>query len=59
MPWSVRPVSELRTALVHAVRSAGVPAAEAARRFGVSRKTAFKWLARFDARPEAPLADRS
>lgn len=58
MPWGVRPVSELRSALVHAVRSAGLPAAEAARRFGVSRKTAFKWLARHDADPAAPLRDR-
>ena len=54
MPWEVPPVSELRLALVHAVRSAGLPAAEAARRFGVSRKTAFKWLARHDAEPGGP-----
>jgi hypothetical protein len=58
MPWEVPPVSELRLALVHAVRSAGFPAAAAARRFGVSRKTAFKWLARYDADPDRPLADR-
>ncbi len=59
MPWEVLPVSELRLALVHAVRSAGLSVAEAARRFGVSRKTAFKWLARHDAQPERPLADHS
>jgi transposase InsO family protein len=59
MPWKVSPVSEQRTALAHAVRTAGLPIAEAARRFGVSRKTAYKWLSRFDAAPEAPLADRS
>ena len=59
MPWGVHAVSELRLALVHAVRSAGLPVAEAARRYGVSRKTAFKWLARHDAEPEAPLIDRS
>ena len=59
MPWETQPVSELRLALVHAVRSAGLSAAEAARRFGVSRKTAFKWLARHDARPDAPLGDHS
>jgi transposase InsO family protein len=59
MPWKVDPVPEQRTALVHAVRTAGLPVAEAARRYGVSRKTAFKWLARFDADPAAPLADRS
>jgi transposase InsO family protein len=58
MPWGVHPVSELRSALVHAVRGAGLPVAEAARRYGVSRKTAFKWLARYDADPAAALADR-
>src|SRR3954471_7635698 len=59
MPWETPPVSELRLALVHSVRSAGLPVAEAARRFGVSRKTAHKCLARHDAEPERPLADRS
>jgi transposase-like protein len=59
MPWKVDPVPEQRTALVHAVRTAGLPVAEAARRYGVSRETAFEWLARSDAGPDAPLADRS
>src|SRR5829696_2736439 len=59
MPWKVDPVPEQRTALVHAVRTAGLSVAEAARRYGVSRKTAFKWLARFDVDPAASLADRS
>jgi transposase InsO family protein len=59
VPWKVSPVSEQRTALVHAVRTAGLSVAEAARRFGVSRKTAHKWLSRFDAEPQTPLADRS
>ena len=40
MPWEVPPVPELRLALVHAVRSAGLLVAEAARRYGVSRQTA-------------------
>lgn len=59
MPWKVDPVPEQRIALVHAVRTAGLPVAEAARRYGVSRRTAYKWLARFDGDPAAPLADRS
>jgi len=59
MPWEIPPVPELRLALVHSVRSAGLSVAEAARRFGVSRKTAHKWLARHDAEPERSLADRS
>lgn len=59
MPWSLPTVSELRNALVHAVRSGGRPVAAAARDFGVSRKTAHKWLARYDADPAAPPRDRS
>ena len=53
MPWKVSPVPDLRLALGHAVRSAAAAAAAAAaaREFGVSRKTAHKWLARFDAAP--------
>lgn len=59
MPWKVDAVSEIRSALVLCVRSAGLSVAEAARRFGVSRKTAHKWLARHDAEPARPLEDRS
>ncbi|HSQ58069.1 MAG TPA: leucine zipper domain-containing protein, partial [Gemmata sp.] len=59
MPWKVDPVPEQRTALVHAVRTAGLSVVEAARRSGVSRRTAHQWLARYDADPEAPLADHS
>jgi len=57
MPWGTNTVSELRTAFVHAVRTAKRPVAQAARDFGISRKTAYKWLALFDARK--PLTDRS
>src|SRR6266699_2040352 len=51
MPWKVDAVSELRFALCHAVRSLHRPVAAAAREFGVSRKTAHKWLGVFDASP--------
>ena len=57
MPWSTSPVSELRTAFAHAVRTAKRPVAAACRDFGISRKTAYKWLARFDA--QEPLDNRS
>jgi transposase InsO family protein len=57
MPWGTNTVSELRLALVHAVRTAGRSVAQAARDFRVSRKTAYKWLALFDA--QQPLDDRS
>jgi len=62
MPWKVNPVSDIRFALCHAVRSAGLSVVQAARDFGVARKTAHKWLRRFDALPPDPdaagLADR-
>src|SRR6185503_14930317 len=59
MPWKVEPpVSELRLALVHTVRTLGRPVAAAAREFGVSRKTAYKWLGVHGADPAASLDDR-
>lgn len=59
MPWKVSPVHEVRFALVHAVRHLNVTVAAAARQYGVSRRVAYKWLARYDDAPHAPLADRS
>lgn len=62
MPWKVNAMSDSRFALCHAVRTAGLPVARAARQFGVSRKTAHKWLNVADAAPggftAAALADR-
>ena len=40
-------------------RQSSANLSELCRRFGVSRKTAYKWLARFDARGAEGLADRS
>ncbi len=57
MPWSTPVVSELRTAFVHAVRTAGRSVSQAARDFGISRKTAYKWLTRFD--EKRPLGNAS
>lgn len=61
MPWKVAPVSEIRTALIHYVRTQHHRVVDAARAFGVSRKTAYKWLARYDhqQQPGQPLVDRS
>lgn len=59
MPWKVAPVSELRIALVHFVRTQHHSVAHAARAFGVSRKTAHKWLSVYDDHPQQPLLDRS
>lgn len=49
MPWKVVNVSEHRLVLCHAVRTLGREVAAVAREMGVSRKTAYKWLRRFDA----------
>lgn len=63
MPWKVNAMSDCRFALCHAVRSLHLSVAKAAREFGVSRKTAHKWLNVADALPEgfaaAGLGDRS
>lgn len=59
MPWSAPLVSELRTALIQAVRTAKRSVTDVCRDFGVSRKTAYKWLARHDTNPETPPVDRS
>jgi transposase len=59
MPWSVLPMSEIRLAFVHQVVTLKRPVAEACRRFGVSRKTGYKWLNRYKEAPAEVLADRS
>lgn len=47
MPWIKSGFAEERSRLVGLVRKDRVPVAEAARLFGISKKTAFKWLAAF------------
>lgn len=57
MPWKVFPMREQRLALVHRVTLLARSVAEVAREFGVSRKTAYKWLKRF--RQGDSLVDQS
>ena len=60
MPWKVSNMSDVRFALCHQVRQLGRPVAAVAREFGVSRKTAYKWLGRYDPLASAAtLADHS
>ena len=59
MPWKVSPVSEIRLAFVHQVRSLHSTVAEACRLFAISRKTGYKWLARHQLAPDSPLGDLS
>jgi transposase InsO family protein len=57
MPWEVSAVSEQRFAFVHAAQTLNLPVAEVCRRFAVSRKTGYKWLARFREQPHAAQTD--
>src|SRR5262245_3341832 len=59
MPWKTPALAEVRLSFGLAVREGGLPIAEAARRYGISRRTAHKWLTRFDRSPATPLVDHS
>ena len=59
MPWKVQPVSEIRLAFIHQVVTLNAPVAQVCRSFGISRKTGYKWLARYRKRPGESLCDRS
>lgn len=60
MPWTEKSVKEQREEFVQLARSAGANISELSRRFGISRQSAYKWLARYDARQQdAGLGDRS
>jgi transposase InsO family protein len=59
MSWNPKNTMSLRLELVTQARAGGVPFAELCRRFGVSRKTGYKWLRRHDEGGESALADRS
>jgi transposase InsO family protein len=59
MPWKVHPMSQLRADLVHSVLVDHTPLARACRLFGVSRKTAYKWLRRAQTPPGCSFEDRS
>lgn len=58
MPWRQVTVLEARLEFCRLAVAGGVRVAELCRRFGVSEKTGFKWLARFRAGGVAGLGDR-
>jgi len=58
MPWKETCAVSERHHLVKLVRE-GIGVSEAARTLGISRKTAYKWLARHDREGVAGLTDRS
>ena len=47
MPWKVQDVSEVRAEVVELMSAEGANVSELCRRFGISRKTAYKWRERF------------
>ena len=57
MPWKETTPMSLRNEFAALAKGEGVNKAELARRFGISRKTAYKWLSR--AAASEPLSDRS
>lgn len=59
MPWNAKHIMDLRQEFVSLARQQDLSMAELCRRFGISRQTGYKWLARHAQEGEAGLADRS
>jgi transposase-like protein len=59
MPWKAGTMSELRANFVHEVVHLKRSVAAACRKYGVSRKTGFKWMARYKVGGVEELVDRS
>lgn len=59
MPWQEVTAMEERDRLVRAYRQGLGTVSELAGRFGISRKTASKWIRRYEAEGSGGLADRS
>lgn len=58
MPFQEQTIVDIRRKMIEAVNS-GVPIAQVARDFAVSRPTVYEWLSRWDPDEELSLADRS
>jgi transposase InsO family protein len=59
MPWRETDVMDERVWFVKAYRRGDVPMQELCRQAGISRKTGYKWLERYEAEGKAGLLDRS
>jgi transposase InsO family protein len=59
MPWKVQLMSKPRADLIQSILVEQTPIAQACRSFGVSRKTAYKWLRRAQAPGGCSFQDRS
>jgi len=59
MPWQKESTMQLRYQFIQDVHRGAAPIAEFCRRYGISRKTGYKWLDRYAQLGPASLADRS
>ena len=59
MPWNVASEMSRRAEFVQLARAEGAAMAALCRRFGISRKTGYKWLQRYQSTGAAGLADQS
>jgi transposase len=59
MPWAERSIVNIRREFLLRVSAREAPVAELARQYGISRKTAYKWIARFEQRGVEGLVDES
>lgn len=59
MPWRARSVMSLRREFIIQAQQEGANISGLSQRYGISRKTGYKWLARYRAAGVAGLADQS
>ena len=59
MPWQEESTMELRRQFIQDVQSGATPVTELCTAYQISRKTGYKWLARYDAGGRPALQDRS
>lgn len=59
MPWSVNDAPSLRLEFVQLALQEGANRRALCRRYGISPRTAYKWIARYQALADAGLTDRS
>ncbi len=59
MPWKAVSLMSLRKEFVSMVESSAINFSDLCQRFGISRKTGYKWVHRYQSDGEAGLADRS
>ena len=59
MPWKETTTMSLRTEFIQLAKLEGANISQLCRRFGISRKTGYKWFKRYQEGGESGLADRS